>query len=241
MGHGYNIILSKSSYGDNELIVCLRSLYSSCCEVNGNTIISGAGVSLKRLCAISAQAGLTGLENLWGIPSSLGGAVVMNAGAFGSDIHSSITSVIAYDMLRDKIRVFGRNELGTGYRQSLFRVSEYVILYVEISLQSGDCDTISNRMREVGQIRKARFPHNYPNAGSVFKKPMEGKSAGQLIESIGLKNFKVGGAAVSSQHAGFFVNLENATGRHLIDLAVQVRNAVRNELGVELEMEQIVI
>ena len=203
------------------------------CTLNGNTITAGCGITLSRLATFARDNGLTGLEFAHGIPGSLGGAVFMNAGAYGGEMAQVVSAVTC---LTAEGEIETVTEFDFGYRKSVFADGKRLILSAEMELQSGDRETISARMEELAAQRQAKQPLEYPSAGSMFKRPA-GYFAGALIEQAGLKGFTVGGAQVSEKHAGFVINAGGATCSDVLELVRQVRLRVLEHAGVELEME----
>ena len=204
-------------------------------EVRENTLRAGAGISLAQLASEAADHGLTGLEFAHGIPGSLGGAVVMNAGAYGGELCQVISQVRALDS-RGQVRELAGDACDFSYRHSRFSAGGWLILSATVELAPGDPAAIRGRMEELMARRKAKQPLEYPSAGSTFKRP-EGHFAAALIEGCGLKGLTVGGAQVSEKHAGFVINIGSATCRDILDLMDQVRERVFRETGVELEPE----
>lgn len=204
-------------------------------EQSGDELRAEAGVSLARLATFAWQAGLTGLEFAHGIPGSLGGGVVMNAGAYGGALADVLSEVTA--LWPDGVRTLKTDELKLSYRHSIFtEQQEAVVLRARLRLRSGDGTAIKARMEELMEKRKASQPLEYPSAGSTFKRP-EGYFAGTLIEQCGLKGTRVGGAEVSTKHAGFIINTGGATCNDVLKLIETVQKTVRDATGVTLEPE----
>jgi UDP-N-acetylmuramate dehydrogenase len=193
---------------------------------------------------ISEQAlilGLSGLEIFYDIPSSLGGAVVMNAGASGEEIKDVLVKVRYLDLADMQIKEIHQEEMGFEYRNSFFqRHTDKVVLKVWLQLQPAEKTVISKKMQNIRDQRWAKQPRNYPNAGSVFKRP-KGFYVGAMMDELGLKGLTVGGAKVSEKHGGFIVNFNNASGEDVLNLIHQVQNKVLASFGVELEIEQRII
>ena len=198
----------------------------------GNTLIAEAGATLSQLCRFAQQEGLTGLEFAWGIPGSVGGAVRMNAGAYGGEIKDVVTAV---DGLTTDGKAFSvsAQEAQFGYRTSRFVAGEIVSSAV-FSLFPGSPETIDARMAEILQKRMEKQPLDYPSAGSAFKRP-KGAFAAALIDSCGLKGLTVGGAQVSEKHAGFVINTGGATAHDVLALLRQVQEEVLRQTGILLE------
>ena len=193
-------------------------------EVSDNMIAAGAGSSLAQIASAALGAGLTGFEFAAGIPGTLGGAVVMNAGAYGGE------------MKEGKILTLQAEELKLGYRTSIVPTEGYIVLSARIALSGGKKDEIRAKMEELREKRVTKQPLEYPSAGSTFKRP-EGYFAGKLIQDAGLKGFSVGGAQVSEKHCGFVINTGNATAADVQSLIGEVIDRVRKTTNVTLEPE----
>lgn len=235
MGNGSNILVGDS--GIREITVCLSGLNKI--SVMGNAITCGAGVALSLLCNTALQNSLTGLEFAYGIPGSVGGAVYMNAGAYGGEIKDVITSCTVIDK-NGKISVLSADQLMLGYRTSVLKTEDLILIDACFTLQNGEKDIIKSKMTELFDRRRQKQPLDYPSAGSTFKRP-EDYFAGTLIEQCGLKGKRIGGAMVSQKHAGFIINYENATTKDIKELISFVQKTVFEKLGVKLEREVIYI
>lgn len=198
-------------------------------------LCAGGGVSLAVLANAAQGRALTGLEFASGIPGSVGGGVVMNAGAYGGEMAQVLVSVTALD-LDGSIQTIPAESCGLGYRRSVFSDGQRLVLEARFQLSSGDPAAIRARMDELAARRKEKQPLEYPSAGSMFKRP-EGYFAAALIDQCGLKGFAVGGAQVSEKHAGFVVNRGGATCADVLELVRQVQARVQEQTGVALEME----
>ncbi len=203
-------------------------------EENGQ-LCAGGGVSLAVLANAAQGRALTGLEFASGIPGSVGGGVVMNAGAYGGEMAQVLVSVTALD-LDGSIQTIPAESCGLGYRRSVFSDGQRLVLEARFQLESGDPAAIRARMDELAARRKEKQPLEYPSAGSMFKRP-EGYFAAALIDQCGLKGLAVGGAQVSEKHAGFVVNRGGATCADVLELVRQVQARVQEQTGVALEME----
>ena len=232
LGNGSNLLVSDGGY---EGFVVKSSHLDQTREVN-RRLRAESGIPLARLAVAALERGLTGLEFAHGIPGTLGGAVAMNAGAYGGEMAQVLTAVTYLDETGTVVTI-PASECGLSYRHSLFSDHpDWLILEAEMELQPGDAETIKGRMDELAAQRRTKQPLEWPSAGSTFKRP-EGHFAAALIDQCGLKGFSVGDAQVSEKHAGFLVNKGKATAedmRRLIDL---VRERVLRETGVELEPE----
>ena len=232
VGNGSNLLVADE--GLDRLVILTSAL--SGLELAEDTVIrADAGLSLARLAVFALHNGLTGLEFAHGIPGSLGGAVCMNAGAYGGEMCQVIRSVTAW-FPGEGVRVLSNEELDFSYRHSLFCNREGVVLRAELALTPGDSAVIRAAMEDLIRRRREKQPLEFPSAGSTFKRPA-GHFAGALIEQCGLKGFRIGGACVSEKHAGFVVNTGGATCADITALMDHVRAVVLSRTGVELEPE----
>ena len=199
-----------------------------------DAVVAGAGLKLSSLCTAALENSLTGLEFAYGIPGTVGGAVYMNAGAYGGEMCQVVTEVTA--LLPEGVRRFTAEEAAFGYRRSAFLDTEAVVLGARLRLTPDDPAAIRRRMDDLMARRRQSQPLEYPSAGSTFKRP-EGYFAGTLIEQTGLKGLTVGGAQVSTKHAGFVINVGGATSADVEELIRQVQQAVYAAHGVHLEPE----
>ena len=206
------------------------------CEVT----VHGTGILLSTLARTVAAESLTGLEFASGIPGSLGGALFMNAGAYGGEMVHVVKNVrvISPDGKEDKI--FTNEEMELSYRHSVLEENGYIAVEAVLELTKGDKDTIMAEMKELATKRNTKQPVTYPSAGSTFKRP-EGYFAGKLVEDAGLKGVSVGGAEVSTLHSGFIINKGGATATDILELIALVQNRVYDEFGVELKPEVRII
>lgn len=209
-------------------------------EINGTTIKAQAGVPLPFLARKAADAGLSGLEFAAGIPGTVGGAVVMNAGAYGSQISNVVRRVECCNA-QGELLTLDAGACGFEYRNSRFKQSrEWMIVSVELELTPGDRDEILAQMERNTASRNAKQPVEYPSAGSIFKNP-PGDAAGRLVEMIGAKGWRQGGAMVSEKHSNFIVNTGNASCEDVLQLVARVKQAVEQETGVLLEEEILLL
>ena len=231
LGRGSNLLVSDTGW--RGVVISMEHLSKSC--VQGTSIVAGAGAPLSRLAREAREAGLTGLEFAAGIPGTLGGALVMNAGAYGSEMKDvlAVATVLAPD---GKIHRKDKKELELGYRTSSIIKNGYVVLEAELNLKEGDKNAIGQRMEDLAFQRKSKQPLEYPSAGSTFKRP-KGHFAGKLIDDAGLRGFSVGQAQVSEKHCGFVINKGGATAEDVMKLREEVRRRVKEHSGVELEPE----
>ena len=231
IGRGSNLL-----FGDGRLqTVLILTAGLDGLTVTGQTICADAGVSLAALAVAAADAGLSGLAFAAGIPGSVGGATVMNAGAYGSAMSDVVVRSTALDTETGEVLTL--TDHGFGYRESIYqRQPRLICLHAEFLLTEGNTAQIRQHMRELARQRREKQPLAYPSAGSYFKRP-EGHFAGKLIEDCSLKGCSVGGAAVSEKHAGFLINTGNATAEDVLALEEQIRRTVYERFGVELERE----
>ena len=204
-------------------------------------IYAECGVPLSRLAAFAQQNGLAGLEFASGIPGSVGGGVMMNAGAYGGELKDAVESVVCYYLPEQRLYEVTAEKCQFGYRDSFFKkLPGNVIISAVFRLHEGDKDEIAAKMRELNERRRDKQPLDLPSAGSAFKRP-EGHYAAALIDEAGLKGFSVGGAQVSEKHAGFIVNTGSATSADIHELMKQVRKRVYDNSNVLLEPEIILL
>ena len=204
--------------------------------VDGDTIKAGSAALLSQVAKVAAAASLSGLEPLSGIPGSIGGAVFMNAGAYGGEMKDVLVSVTALSVSTGELIDLAADELDLSYRHSIFTETGDVIISATMKLTPDDKDSIDARMKNYTDRRNDKQPLQYPSAGSFFKRP-EGYFAGKLIQDAGLKGVSVGGAQVSEKHSGFIINTGNATAEDIIHLMRLVQNTVYDKFGVMLEPE----
>ena len=204
-------------------------------QVDGRCIIAGAGALLSKVAAEALKHSLTGFEFAAGIPGTLGGAVVMNAGAYGGEMKDVITSVLVLDADGNR-KELAVEELDLGYRHSCIPENGYVVLSAKLKLERGDVSRICAKMAELREQRVTKQPLEYPSAGSTFKRP-EGYFAGKLIMEAGLRGYQVGGAQVAEKHCGFVINKDNATAADILQLMQDVSAKVEKQFGVKLEPE----
>lgn len=203
--------------------------------VKGNSIYAQAGASLGNVVSKACQNGLTGLEFAAGIPGSVGGAMVMNAGAYGGEMKDVTARVKVLSSDGEVLSLTGE-QMEFGYRRSIVMESDYVVLEAEFVLQQGDKAAICDKMEELRKQRLSKQPLEYPSAGSTFKRP-EGYFAGKLIMDCGLAGFSVGGAQVSEKHCGFVINKDKGTAADVLSVIRHVQQTVMKNYGVELETE----
>ena len=243
LGNGSNVLASDEGF--RGIIIKLAGDFNTA-TVDGEIIKAGAGITLSKLAGLAMNSSLTGLEFASGIPGTLGGALFMNAGAYGGEMKQIVTKV---KVLKNSptandtdcegcgaiIELTGE-EMQFGYRHSILKEKNYIALSCEMKLEKGDKETIASYMRELALKRKEKQPLEYPSAGSTFKRP-EGYFAGKLIEDAGLGGYTVGGAQVSEKHKGFVINKGGASAKDVKELIDYVIKTVKEKDNVTLEPE----
>lgn len=239
LGGGFNIILSKEQYSEDFLII--GKSFSKIEALEQGMISIEAGASTIELCQFALEHELSGVEIFFDIPSSIGGAVVMNAGASGEEIKDVLVKVRYLDLADFQIKEISKEDIGFEYRNSFFQKNtDKVVLKAWLQLKKGDPAEIEEKMIRVKEARYVKQPKNLPNAGSVFKRP-KGYYVGAIIDELKLKGTSVGGAKISEKHGGFIVNYNQATGQNIIDLINHIQSKVKEKYGFELEVEQRII
>ncbi|MDE5782652.1 MAG: UDP-N-acetylmuramate dehydrogenase [Lachnospiraceae bacterium] len=232
IGNGSNLLVKDSGY--EGAVICIGNRFEEC-SIEGTTITAGAGAKLSKIAALACHEGLKGFEFASGIPGTLGGAVTMNAGAYGGEMSQVLKSVKVLDE-NGNILNLKNDELNLGYRHSIVMDKGYVVLEGIINLKTGQSDEIRKVMDELALKRREKQPLEYPSAGSTFKRP-EGYFAGKLIMDAGLAGKSIGGAQVSEKHCGFVINKGGATASDILSLMDYVEETVYNMYGVRLEPE----
>lgn len=232
IGNGSNLLVKDSGY--EGAVICIGNRFEEC-SIEGTTITAGAGAKLSKIAALACREGLKGFEFASGIPGTLGGAVTMNAGAYGGEMSQVLKSVKVLDE-NGNILNLKNDELNLGYRHSIVMDKGYVVLEGIINLKTGQSDEIRKVMDELALKRREKQPLEYPSAGSTFKRP-EGYFAGKLIMDAGLAGKSIGGAQVSEKHCGFVINKGGATASDILALMDYVEETVYNMYGVRLEPE----
>ena len=237
IGNGSNLLVKDE--GVHALIIKIANKFSGF-EVNGEHIKAYSGCSVPKLSQIAKENSLSGLEFACGIPGSVGGGIRMNAGAYGSEMVNVVEKVGFLDENGNLNEIDGKDANFT-YRHSMFVENpEYVVVYAIYKLQKGNKEEISRVMEENMNSRKQKQPIEYPNFGSVFKRP-EGYFVGKLVDDCGLKGYKIGGAQVSTKHSGFMINAGNATCKDVLDLIEYVKEKVYEKFNVKLQEEVVIL
>lgn len=231
LGNGSNMVVRDG--GVRGIVLNLRSLHTI--RIDGTTVYAQGGANIKEVSKAAATNGLTGLEFACGIPGSIGGAMAMNAGAYGGEIKDVIRKATVLTKEGEKLELT-KDDLELGYRKSIITQKGYYVLSAEFELEFGRQAVIDAKMSDLTMQRETKQPLEFPSAGSVFKRP-PGNFAGKLIQESGLQGKGFGGAEVSTKHAGFIVNKNNATANDYIQTIEMVKSAVREKFGIDLELE----
>ena len=236
LGAGTNILAPDA--GISGLVICLKDCLDGMELLPGDRIRVSAGVSMARAAMFAAGHSLSGLEFACGIPGSCGGAVVMNAGAYGGQVSDVIESCTLFDTEKREILTLKKDEMELSYRHSILSENKNLLcVSATFVLNEGIKEEIDAFMRDIMQRRISKQPLEYPSAGSVFKRPAPDLFVGKMIEDSGLKGYTVGGAQVSEKHAGFIINVGGATAKDVLDLVEYIKKVIRENYGVELECE----
>ena len=234
LGNGSNLLVSDNGY--DGIVLKLEGEFGEV-RTDGLKIVAGAGVSLSKVAKTALDEGLTGMEFASGIPGTLGGAVVMNAGAYDGEMKQIIKEVTVMDR-EGNILVLDNDTMEFGYRTSAIKNRPFIVLSAVLTLQEGEKEEIKNKMDDFAERRREKQPLEYASAGSTFKRP-EGYFAGKLIMDAGLRGFSIGGAQVSEKHCGFIINKGNASATDIAELMAEVQERVKEQFGVMLEPEVI--
>ena len=233
IGNGSNLLVPDEGY--NGVIIKLKGEFSTI-QVEGEYLIVNSGAKLSEIYTVAYENSLTGFEFASGIPGTIGGAIYMNAGAYGGEMKDIVESVEVLDLDNFELRELKNEELEFSYRKSIIQRKNYIVTTIKLKLQKGNKEEISSKVEELNKMRSDKQPLEYPSCGSVFKRP-EGYFAGKLIQDAGLQGLTVGGAQVSKKHAGFMVNINSATCEDYKNLIKEVQKKVLEDSGVELECE----
>ena len=233
LGAGTNVLAPDS--GMSGLVICLKDCLGGMEQLDDTSIRVSGGVTMSRAAVFAANLGLSGLEFAHGIPGTVGGGVYMNAGAYGGEIKDVCESVEVMDM-NGEIRRMSNADMGFSYRHSILEEEFAIVVSADFRLIPAETETVKAKLKELQGKRSASQPLDLPSAGSAFKRPVGGYAAA-LIDQAGLKGFAVGGAAISTKHAGFAVNLGGATAQDVKNLLQQVSDKVYENSGIRLEPE----
>ncbi len=240
LGSGHNIIFSKEYYDTNFLI--FNGNYKNIIiDKNSGLVEAEAGITMLEISELALEKSLSGVEIFYDIPSSLGGAVVMNAGARGEEIKDVWVKVRYLDLVDFQVKEIMKTDISFEYRNSFFqRNTDKVVLKTWLQLHPKSKAAIKDKMETIKAQRWAKQPKDFPNAGSVFKRP-KGYYVGVIMDELHLKGFSIGGAKVSEKHGGFIINYNNATGEDILKIIKEVKHRVLEKFNVDLEVEQRVI
>lgn len=238
LGSGHNVIFSKEYY--DESFIILNDNFNNI-ELHDNIVIAEAGAWMSNLSKKAFEHSLSGIEVFCDIPSSLGGAIVMNAGASGEEIKDVLVKVEYLDLEDFSIKTIEKNDMSFEYRNSFFQKNtNKIVLKAWLALNPKEKEEIGIKMENIKAARWLKQPKTFPNAGSVFKRPT-GYYVGALIEELNLKGFTVGGAKISNKHGGFIINYNNASGNDILEIIKHVKKLVIDKYNVDLEVEQRII
>ena len=238
LGNGSNTLFKDSGY--QGLVIKLGDYFNYLAEESDTRLRIGASMLLSTAAKMALEESLTGMEFASGIPGSIGGAIFMNAGAYGGEMKDIVASVHAVSPDGRDEKDFTNEEMQFGYRSSILQQNGWIATDVTFNLTTGNKEEIAAQMKDLNARRNAKQPVNYPSAGSTFKRP-EGYFAGKLIEDAGLKGLTVGGAQVSTLHSGFVINKGGASATDILQLIALVQNTVYDKFGVMLEPEVRII
>ncbi|QWU99712.1 UDP-N-acetylmuramate dehydrogenase [Francisella salimarina] len=239
LGNGSNVIFSKEYYDDVAFVVFCENFNSF--NIDDKCVKVQAGVLLQDLALATYEAGLSGIETFYDVPASVGGALIMNAGAYGDEIYTYVKSVTILDLKTKKIKKYLKGEIEYGYRYSMFKyLNDICILSAEFEFESKSKQEIKMKLDDIYSRRLLNLPQK-PTAGSVFKRPQANMPVGVMVEELGLKGKQVGGAQISPKHGGIIVNNGHATGEDILRLIELIKREVLEHYSIELHEEQIVI
>lgn len=233
IGNGSNLLVPDEGY--NGVIIKLKSEFSKI-EVEGDYLIVNSGAKLSEVYTVAYENSLTGFEFASGIPGTIGGAIYMNAGAYGGEMKDIVESVEVLDLDNFELRELKNEELEFSYRKSIIQRKNYIVTIIKLKLQKGNKEEINAVYEDLRERRNSKQPLNFGSAGSTFKRP-EGHFASKLIEDAGLKGYHINDAWVSEKHSGFIVNKGNASFKEVMELIEYVQNVVFEKFGVKLETE----
>ena len=233
IGNGSNLLVPDEGY--NGVIIKLKSEFSKI-EVEGDYLIVNSGAKLSEVYTVAYENSLTGFEFASGIPGTIGGAICMNAGAYGGEMKDIVESVEVLDLDNFELRELKNEELEFSYRKSIIQRRNYIVTTIKLKLQKGNKEKINAVYEDLRERRNSKQPLNFGSAGSTFKRP-EGHFASKLIEDAGLKGYHINDAWVSEKHSGFVVNKGNASYKEVMELIEYVQNVVFEKFGVKLETE----
>lgn len=233
IGNGSNLLVPDDGY--NGVIIKIKSEFSNI-QVEGECLIAHSGAKLSEVYTVAYENSLTGFEFASGIPGTIGGAIFMNAGAYGGEMKDIVESVEVLDLDNYEVKELKNEELDFSYRKSIIQRKNYIVLTIKLKLKKGNKEEIKAVYEDLMERRNSKQPLNFGSAGSTFKRP-EGHFASKLIEDAGLKGYHINDAWVSEKHSGFVVNKGNASYKEVMELIEYVQKVVFEKFGVKLEME----
>ncbi|WP_455100114.1 UDP-N-acetylmuramate dehydrogenase [Parvimonas micra] len=233
IGNGSNLLVPDEGY--NGVIIKLKSEFSTI-QVEGEYLIVNSGAKLSEVYTVAYENSLTGFEFASGIPGTIGGAIYMNAGAYGGEMKDIVESVEVLDLDNFELRELKNEELEFSYRKSIIQRKNYIVTIIKLKLQKGNKEEINTVYEDLRERRNSKQPLNFGSAGSTFKRP-EGHFASKLIEDAGLKGYHINDAWVSEKHSGFIVNKGDASFKEVMELIEYVQKVVFEKFGVKLETE----
>ena len=236
LGNGSNLLVGDQGYRG---VVLQIGPKMSSIKVDGSTITAQAGASLAGVARAAMEHGLTGLEFASGIPGTIGGGVVMNAGAYGGEMKQVVHSVTVLDKDSNELEL-DNETMEFGYRTSVIKNHPFLVTEITLKLEPGNPEEIRAKMEDLTSKRRAKQPLEFGSAGSTFKRP-EGYFAGELIMNSGMRGYQVGGARVSDKHCGFVINTGSACAADVLDVIREVQRAVKEKFGVDLETEVVML
>ncbi|MGQ4005634.1 UDP-N-acetylmuramate dehydrogenase [Francisellaceae bacterium CB300] len=240
LGNGSNVILSKEYYGDEIAFVVLCKNFNKF-KILGNRLSVESGALLQDLALATYEVGLSGIETFYDVPASVGGALIMNAGAYGDEIYTFVKSVKVLDIKSCQIKEYQKAEIDYGYRYSMFKGDENIcILSAEFEFEKKPKAEIKAKLDDIYSRRLANLPQK-PTAGSVFKRPQANVPVGVMVEELGLKGKIIGDAQISPKHGGIIVNNGHATGADIIRLIDYIKAQILEHYNINLHEEQIVV
>ena len=236
LGHGSNILFDDCGF--DGVIISTEAMNKL--SIDGNVITAECGVMLTQCAVAAKEASLSGMECLYGIPGTVGGAIYMNAGAYGSEMKDIVAETVYLDTESLEEHTVAGEEHKFGYRESVFRENGGIILSAKLVLEEGKKAEIAAKMAEYKRLRLEKQPLEYPSAGSTFKR-YPGKYTAQMIDEAGLKGYTVGGAQVSEKHAGFVINIGDATSKDVMRLIEHIKSEIKKLHGIDIETEVILV
>ncbi|TSJ45802.1 UDP-N-acetylmuramate dehydrogenase [Fluviicola chungangensis] len=240
LGSGHNIILSQTYY-EQPMMIFNGNFNAISKDPSNLNLVVEAGALMADVSNFALENSLSGIEVFYDIPSSMGGAVVMNAGASGEEIKDVIMKVRYLNLIDLSIYERSADQIGFEYRNSFFQQNpKNIVLKAWLNLPTGEYKNIADKMDLVKKTRWQKQPREFPSCGSVFKRP-QGMFVGPMLDALGLKGFRIGGAMISEKHSGFIINVDNASGSNILSVIAEVKKRVKDSYGIDLEIEQRVI